>query len=155
MIILGRPELGRRDDLGDDRTWPLLLRTRFGALRGVALLFIVVENRGAILRSAIVALLIDGRRIVQAEKMIEDLVEGDLRRIEFDLQRLGVAGAAGLHIFVGRLRKSAAGVTDGRVDHTGQLAEQLLDTPEASACECRCFGHLCASCFPKSGRYWP
>src|SRR5438128_9128949 len=103
MIVLGRPELGRRDDLRHDRFLPLRLPLRFGALSGLPLLLIVVEDRRTVLRSAVVSLLIQRRRVMQTEEVIEDLVVADLCRIEFDLQRFGVAGASGLHVFVSRL----------------------------------------------------
>src|SRR5207245_4975266 len=155
MIVLGRPELGRRDDLRHDRFLPLRLPLRFGALGGLPLLLIVVEDRRTVLRSAVVSLLIQRRRIVKPKEVIEDLIVADLRRIEFDLQRFGMAGASGLHVFVSRLRQCAAGVAHRGVDHTGKLANQLLDTPEASARQSGDLGHLWASCFWNSGRYCP
>ena len=112
------------------------------------------EDRGAVLRADVVALLIRRGRIVQAEEEVEDVVVRDLRRIEDDLDGLGVAGAAALHVLVARIRERAAGVTDRGVDHAGQFADQLLDAPEAAASERGGLGrHFFA--FWKSGRYCP
>ena len=93
------------------------------------------EDRGAVLRADVVALPVRRGRIVEAEEEVEDVAVRDLRRIEDDLDGLGVAGAAGFHVLVARVRECAAGVTDGGVDHAGQLANQLLHAPEAAARE--------------------
>src|SRR5260370_14578088 len=155
MIILGWPEVGRWNNLRDDRTRPLRLRFHFRALGDLALLLVVVEDRGTVLRPAIVSLLIHRRRIVESEEKLQDLVVADLLRIEFDLDRLRVACAAGFHIFVPRIRERAAGVADVRVDHAVELPDHLLHAPEASAGERGLLGHLWASCFLNSGRYFP
>src|ERR1051325_258536 len=156
VVVLGRPELAERHDLCRDRARPLRPRALHGALRGLALLLIVVEDRGAVLRPDVVALAVRRGRVVQAEEVVEDRVVRDLRRIESDLQRLGVAGAAGLHVLVARVLQRAAGVTDVGVDYAGQLAHQLFDAPEAAAGERGRLGHFLASAFWwNSGRYWP
>src|SRR4051794_34231952 len=155
MVVLRGPELGVVDDLRRDRPRPLLLRALDGFLGRLALLVVVYEDRGAVLRADVVPLPVRRGRIVQAEEEVEDVVVGDLRRVEDDLDGLGVAGAAGLHVFVARALERAAGVPDGRVDHAGQRADQLLDAPEATARERGGLGrHLCAA-FLNSGRYCP
>src|ERR1043165_2859901 len=153
VIPLGRPESRAVDDLRRDRARPLLLRALDGLLRRLALLLVMDEDRRAVLRADVVALAVLRRRVVQAEEEVEDVVVRDLLRIEHDLDRLRVPGAALLHVFVARVLQRAAGVADARVDHAGQLADQLLDAQEAAAGErCR-LGHF----FPfwKRWRYCP
>src|SRR5205814_7704847 len=106
-------------------------------------------------RPAVVSLLIRRGRIVEAEEKLQDLIVADLFRIEFDLNRLRVACAAGLHIFISRIGERAAGVADGRVGHAVELPEQFLHAPEASAGERGFLSHLWASCFLNSGKYFP
>src|ERR1043165_19863 len=137
VVPLGRPELRVVDDLRRDRARPLLLRALDGLLRRLALLLVVHEDRRAVLRADVVALPVRRRGVVQAEEEVEDVAVRDRRRIEHDLDALGVPGAAGLHVLVARVLERAAGVADRRVDHAGQLADQLLDAPEAAARE-RC-----------------
>src|SRR3954453_7080205 len=143
--ILGGIEICERDHLRHDGTRPFGLSALDGAFGGVALRVVVVENCGAVLRADVVALAVCGRRIVQAEEKVEDVVVRNLRRIELDLQRLGVAGAAGFHVRVARVVERAAGVADSRVDHAGQRTNELFDAPEAAAGECGGLRHLCAS----------
>src|SRR6266568_6817352 len=85
MIPLGRPEFPVVDDLRRDRPRPLLLCPLDRVLRRLALLVIVREDRGAVLRAGVVSLLVRRGRIVQAEEEVEDVVVRDLRRIEDDL----------------------------------------------------------------------
>ena len=105
----------------------------------------MVENRGAVLRTDVVPLLVGRRWIVQTEEVVEDFAVADLRRIELDLDRLRVSRAAGLHILVHRMLRLAAGVPDLGIDHAGQLPEELLDSPKAAARQCRLLRHFLPS----------
>src|ERR1700744_5111084 len=49
VVVLGGPERRRGDDLGDDGTRPLRLRALLRFRGGVALFFVVVEDRRAVL----------------------------------------------------------------------------------------------------------
>src|SRR5438552_2185661 len=111
VIVLGDPETRRRNDLRRDRTRPLFLGPLFRPLRGLTLFLVVIKNRRPVLGAAIVPLLILRRRIVQSEKVVENLVVADLRRIELDLDRFGVTGVPLLHILVPRILESPARVT--------------------------------------------
>src|SRR5258708_38594286 len=133
VVVLGWAERRRVGDLGHDRLRPAGLVALDGALGGFTLLIIVYEDRRAVLRADVVHLAVLRRRIVQPEEEVEDLVVADLLRIEADLHRLGVAGRSLLPLLVRRVLERAAGVPGGRLDHTRQLADQLLDPPQAAA----------------------
>jgi hypothetical protein len=71
---------------------------------------------------------------------LEELGVTDLRRVEPYLHGLGVAGAVAADLPVGRTGDVAAGVTDGGLQHPGDLAEGCLHTPETSGRERRALG---------------
>ena len=77
------------------------------------------------------------RRVVVLPERLEELLVGDPRRVERDLDDLGVAGPAGADLLVGRVRRVAAGVADGRGHDAGELPEVLLVAPEAAEAEDR------------------
>src|SRR5687767_13806118 len=156
VILLGGPEGRSGYNFRDDRPAPLprSIHPRLHLLRDLTLFVVVKENRGTVLRPHVVALAILGGGIVQTEVMLENLLVADFGGIELDLQRLGVAGASGLDRLVGGIRCGSTRVSDGRVDDSGKLADQLLDSPEASAGKSRSF---CGHFFTPSKRtlYWP
>src|SRR4051812_15413390 len=115
---LARPET-RRIDVCD------------GVFRNGFLLVIEVENGGAVAFTAIISLPIQRTRIVDLEEELQDLAIADLRRIELDLDRLGMAAV----VTVGGVRYVAAGITDARGDHAGLLTDQVLHPPETTAGE--------------------
>src|SRR5207248_10870102 len=76
VVILGGPEGAGGDDLGDDLALPFagagdLVLDAFG---GLSLLVVVVEDRGAVLRADVVTLAVEGRRVVHAEGVAEELL---------------------------------------------------------------------------------
>ena len=97
VVILGRIELLQRDNLGDDRFGKSL---RIGKLtdeffRGLLLLLIGVKDRRAVLAAGIRALAVELGGIVRhTEKYLQQLLIGNLRRIEMDAHRFGMPGIA-------------------------------------------------------------
>src|SRR5437667_298810 len=73
-----------------------------------------VEDRRAVLRAAVVPLSVLRRGIVHAEEpLLEQVGVRQLRRVEDDAYRFGVAGPAAVHVAVrGGRRAGAAGVAD-------------------------------------------
>src|SRR5207244_5986739 len=92
VIVLGRIERRRRDDLRDDRAREIFRVRLFRCGRGGGLLVVVREDRGAVLVPDVGPLAVQLRRIVDAEEDVEQLVVRDLVGIELDLDGLGVSG---------------------------------------------------------------
>jgi hypothetical protein len=79
--------------------------------------------------SKVVALAVQGRRVVDLEEELQQLSVGASLGIEDDLDRLRVPGM----IAVGRVRNIAAGVADPRRNDAGSLPEEILHSPETSS----------------------
>ena len=95
-----------------------------------------VDGR-AVLAADVRALAVPLRGVVRAPKQVEQRVVGDLRWVELDLDRLGVAGRVGADVVVGGVLGMPAGLADAGAGDAGDLAEGRLDAPEAAGCECR------------------
>src|SRR3954462_15526184 len=104
MIVLSRIKRVGLDDLGVDGA---RREFRFDLFLGVFSEFLLVlgaiENRGAVLIARVAELLILHQRIDVAPEYIEQLRVGDLGGIVGDFDRLGVTGAAGRYLLVGRI----------------------------------------------------
>src|SRR5262249_21320167 len=92
-----------------------------------------IEDRRPIARPYIVALAIQGGRIVDLEEKLEQLPVTDARRIEDDLHRFGMSRM----IAVGCVAIAATRVADPRRQDAVLLANQILHAPEAPASENR------------------
>src|SRR5579871_946814 len=98
------------------------------------------EDHRSILGTDIGTLAIESGGIVRVPKDSQQLVIGDLRRIEFHLHHFGVPGLVGTDILVGRVATRAAHITDRSGCNALGLAESGLNTPKASGPE-SCFFH--------------
>lgn len=88
---LGRPEVGRRYDLGDDAALvPLLVGFSRDLSRDFLLLFVVEEYRAPVLRPHIDTLLVLSRRVVRVVEELDDLCVGDSRRVVVHCYGFGV-----------------------------------------------------------------
>jgi hypothetical protein len=125
------PEFPGRSDFGHDLAGPQAGRIDLGdGLLGDAfLVFVDVENRRAITRTAIVALTVRRAGVVNLEKKFQDLAVAELGRIEQDLDRLGVVAV----IAIGGVAYLAAGLTDARRDDALVATQEILHAPETSA----------------------
>src|SRR5580704_5317208 len=102
----------------------------------------MVEDRRAVLAAEIKALAVTGGRIVDLPERLQQLRKTGLVRVEPHLDRLGVAGAVPANPLIGRVRDMPAGVADGSPQHSVNLAEGRLDTPEAPGREGRALGSV-------------
>src|SRR4029077_16287153 len=101
-----------------------------------------VEDRRAVARSPIVALAVERRGIVNLEEEFQQFTVSDLRRIEDDLDRFGMA----VVIAIGRVGDVAAGVAAPRRDDSLVAPDEVLHAPEAAAGQNRPFlAHLMSS----------
>ena len=69
---------------------------------------------------------------MQGEEFLDQLGVGNLRGIESDLHRLGMAGGAAADLLVGRALALAAGIADFRFGYARQRREFRLRPPETS-----------------------
>ena len=142
MIVLGEIEFGRRRDLGGDGAETLgskrLLIHRLRRVGGFALRIAERVDRRTILRADIVALAHALRRVVIFPERLQQLLVGDLLRIEHDQHHFGVTGAARADLFIGRVGGVAAGIADGgRIDAVAEFPELALGAPETAEPEHR------------------
>ena len=100
----------------------------------------MIEDRGPVLGAHVGALPVERRRIVQGEKHVEQIAEGNHRGIEGDLHHLGVTGRAGADLFVVGIGRGAAGVARFDFGHTLEKFESGFEAPEAAAGEGGQFG---------------
>src|SRR5215204_91896 len=78
-----------------------------------------------------------------SQKVRKQLLVGDALRVEDHEHDLVVAGAAGAHLLVGRVRCRPASVADGGHEHAvAELPELPLRPPEAAEAEDRLFHAL-------------
>ncbi len=135
MIVLGRGELRGIRDFGHDWASPKAalrgaLLGRFGLL---ALLRRGDEDGRAVLRAAVIALLILGRGVVHLEEpIVQELSVRHALRIEHDANRFSVPRAPGLDLLVVGLLQRAARVADGGFDHAGHLGQDVFHPPKAA-----------------------
>ena len=101
----------------------------------LALLVVVVEDGGAVLRADVVALPVERRRVVGLPEDFQQVVECDFVGVVGDLDDLGVAGAAGADLFVGRVVDVAAAVAGDDGLHAAEALEHGFGAPEAAGAE--------------------
>ncbi len=134
-----------RPDLGGDVTDALpveLVAEDLGQVAGdLLLLGGGPVDRGAVLGADVVALAHALGRVVDLEEGLDQVGVGDLRRVVDDADGLGVAGPAAADLFVRRMGRRAAGVSDRGGPDAGDLPVDLLGSPEAAEPE---QGHLVA-----------
>src|SRR5262245_49198631 len=90
VVLLRRPDLSPRNDLGDDPTLPLArgVDARLHLLGDALLLVVQVEDGRAVLRPRVVSLPVRGGRVVHAEEPAEQLLVRQSGRVEHDAHRL-------------------------------------------------------------------
>jgi len=137
VVGLGRRVVGEPGHFGDDRRAVGLagLDVADDFFSHLLLRVVGVVDAAAVLRADIVALAVERGRVVHHEEDLEDFAQADLRRVEFELHHLGVAGAAGADLFVGRLDGLAVAITRLHVEHALHPVEHRLGAPEAAATE--------------------
>src|SRR5918993_726560 len=143
VLRLGLPEGSRWLHLGDDRARPQARRVDVGdRLLGNPPLLVggVVDGR-PVAPPDVIALAVPGRRVVNLEEELQQVAVARRRRIEDDLDALGMVAM----VAVGGVGDVTARVPDSGRDDAGEVADQLLDTPEAASGEdgaLGCLGHV-------------
>ena len=135
MIFLRRVERARRRDLGHDPGGKHLRRIQLrDHLFGRLLLGVVmIEDPRAVLRADVGPLPVLRRRVMGAEKDLEQFFVRHLLRVVFDLNRLGVTRLARADLLVGRVRIFPSDIAAGHRVHALDLGVDRLRAPETAA----------------------
>jgi hypothetical protein len=134
VILLGCIKSPGRCDLGDNGITERLvpLQGLFGSLGKLALYIVFIKDGGTVLMTFIAELaVIYGRVDIMPEYVQEKLVAKLVRVVDY-LYRLGMAGTAGRHLFVGRIRLMPTRIADRHRDDPRQLVERGLHAPETT-----------------------
>jgi hypothetical protein len=140
MIILRRPKLRGRLYLGNDR------RTMDPAafqccLRGTCCSFLVgvvgKYDRTVLAALFVWALIVQGGRIVQLPKDVQQLVVRNPRRVVAHFDHLYMPGRVGTYIVICGIVYRAAHISNSGSSYARELAEDLLNAPKATRTERR------------------
>lgn len=135
VVVLGGVEFLEGNDLGDNGIVPLFLGFFLGGFGEGFFLVVVVEDDGAILCTAIIALLIQSGGIVGGPEEIDNFLVADFGGIVVDLNDLGVAGGLGADFLIGRVfLMTACESADDPGDAVLHL-ELRFGTPETTAAQ--------------------
>ena len=105
-------------------------------LAGVGTTTVVSDATGAV-SDAVGALAVELGRVVTLKKDREQLAIGNLVRIEFNLDCLGVTGLVRANFLVTRVLGVAADIPNRRRGHAFYLPERVFHAPETARCKSR------------------
>eukprot|EP00657_Telonema_sp_P-1_P011272 TRINITY_DN624_c0_g1_i2.p1 TRINITY_DN624_c0_g1~~TRINITY_DN624_c0_g1_i2.p1 ORF type:complete len:166 (+),score=45.87 TRINITY_DN624_c0_g1_i2:42-500(+) len=94
-----------------------------------------IEDGGAVLRAAVVALAVCRGRVVDLEEQRQDIAVARLRRVELDLDGFRMPALTGLQVLIGRVGDRAAGIANAGCGDARVPADQVLHAPEAASGE--------------------
>jgi hypothetical protein len=92
-----------------------------------------MEDHRPVLGPDVVALAIESGGVMDLEKDLQQLLERDNVRIEFQLDDLGVACLAAANLLVAGIDEIAAGVPRENRKDTGRMLEDRFQAPETTA----------------------
>jgi hypothetical protein len=130
VLGLGLPEIAGRHHFGHDLAGPEIGRVDIGDhVERCLLLFLArVEDHRAVAGAPVVALAVQRRGIMDLEEEFQQRAITGLRRIEEDLDRLGMIAV----VAIGGVLDLAAGIADAGREDAGIAAQQVLHAPEAA-----------------------
>src|SRR5258708_13695972 len=102
------------------------------------LLFIVIEDRAAILGAYIIPLPVQGGRIMRFPEYFQQFIIGDNGRVISDLQGFRMAGCATANFFVGRMGHMSACITGDGFYDSFSLLDNGFRTPEHTGSKSPC-----------------
>jgi hypothetical protein len=133
LVILGLVIGLGRAQLSDDGRIPDIRHFRHHFLGLGLLLRRLVINRGTILRADVVALPVQGSRVVDRKEDFQQLTEADLVGVECHCYYFGMAGRAFADLLIAWVGYLAAGISRFDLLHAPYLLVNRLQAPEASA----------------------
>jgi PAS domain S-box-containing protein len=139
VLGLGFPEIAHRLDLGNHFAGPNAGRIHigYGVESDLFLAFVFIIDRRAVAGADVIALAICGGGIVDLEEELQNLAIGRRFGIENDLDGLGM----GAVIAIGRVGHVAARIAHAGPFNAGELADQILHTPETATGQNCAFAH--------------
>ena len=135
MVLLGGEEILQRELLNGEGLAGRFLNGAENLVNHLDVRRIGIIYACTVLRSFILALLVQAERIDGLEVQFQQQLKGDHIGIVLDMDCLGKAGITGLDLFVRRVVQMAVGETDLGLHHTPYLLEIMLGAPEAPACQ--------------------
>ena len=135
VILLGRVEDGERGHLRDDVSLPDGRALDLGdhLAGGRFLGGVPNEDDGPILGPYVVPLAVERRWVVDGEEDGEQVVVGEYRRVESDLDNLCVARVPFTDLLVARIEDLASAVTGDDAGDAAQIRKDGFRAPKASA----------------------
>ena len=120
VVILGGIEFCIACDLGDDGLviGAALIQLRLVMFGLLFLLFIMLEDGAAVLRTYVITLSVEAGRVVCFPEHFQQLVIGDDRGIVNDLEGFRMTGGAGAYFLIGGVGHGAACIAGGGFYHT-------------------------------------
>ena len=100
----------------------------------------VIEDGGPVLGADIIALAVEGGRVVEVPEPIENFLVGDFLWVENDLDDFGMAGGAEANFVIGWVFDGSAHEPGGDGDDAIELPVDCLDAPVTTGCESGGFG---------------
>ena len=137
VIRLGRAVVGKRRHFGGDGGAEHFV-LRHLADHGVghfAMLGPIVVDAAAVLRAHIVALAVQGGRVVGMEEDLQDFLQADFVSIERQAHDLGMACVALADLLVSGIDGVAIGVATFHVGNAAHTVKHRLGAPEAAAAQ--------------------
>src|ERR1700677_1707206 len=137
VILLGRIKVGQRNDLRHNGRGEMRGGFGLGFFGRLFLRVAAVENNRTVLRADVVALAVEGGRIVGFPENFQQFFVRNDGRIELDLNHFGMAGIAGANVFVTGIGRRAAGKTGDDGFDSGNALKDRLGAPKTAAAKGR------------------
>ena len=134
VVGLGRAVVRERLHLGGDgRAKQLVLRHLADhGVGDLAVLGVVVVDAAAVLRAHVVALAVEGGRVVGVEEDFQNFFQADFVGVEREAHHLGVAGVALADLLVAGVDGVAVGVAAFHVGDAAHAVEHGFGAPETT-----------------------
>lgn len=137
MVVFGDPEFCGFANFrhGRSRIHPAFIQFLHRLCHYISLLGGMVEYDRTILGPAVRSLLIHRGRVVCLPEDIQDLLQGNDRRIKGDFDDLNVAGRLRAYLLIGRILQFASHVSRNNVSNALEPFHDRFGSPETSAAQ--------------------
>ena len=142
VVIFSFVKLFERRDFSYNRfgEYARSIQLALVGIRRLALLVVVIEHRRTVLWAFIIALAVQGSRVMCVPEYFEQRFIAYYGGVISNLQHFSMAGGACTHLLIGGVYYLATRVARFYLDYTIQLLEHGLSTPEAAITERSHFG---------------
>jgi hypothetical protein len=132
VILLGIIEITKRLKLDSKLSTHLTLHSAIDTLDSYPITLINIVYSRAIARALIVALAIERERVDRVKIYLHKMLEPKKLRVVDDLDTLHKARSIGIYLLIGWILTTAISIAHLGRDHTTNLLEIVLRTPEAT-----------------------